>query len=286
MTNFSQKHFKHQKPNLNYQKANFLTSKKIKRLLMVIDIMAIIVFVGVLLGIKNPSVPREFLDSQLLDKGQNLPNSTSSAKSATDSSAKSTPRPSSSVQNNQGGVKKEEQSELSQSLANNFTVPDDFQPRREQIQLFGIKDIGNLKAYSGNEMFNIKQGTIKFSVKADWPIEGGDKDRTLVLASYNNSDNRGAFIIAGSGRLLVFDTYDNNGHSGSDDPEPDADLGSDYQGKTFEVTLTWDFTGEKRVKKIFINGVLKVETNPERIATRKNNSIFIGPIEDLTLSKP
>lgn len=164
-----------------------------------------------------------------------------------------------------------------------FQIPDSFKVVRSDPKTFKPYDLQKMTELTTKTSFNLKKGSISFSIKADWPNDGQEKDRTLVLANFNGRDNKGAFIITGSGHMIVFDTYDSRANSVGD--EPDVELGSDYAGKVFNVKVSWDFSGSEKVKRIYIDGVLKVETKPERVASEDNSKIMIGgEVKDLAIS--
>ncbi len=141
--------------------------------------------------------------------------------------------------------------------------------------------IYSMTEYAGDQRFNLIQGKITFRVKADWYESEGD--RVLLLGNYNGTDKKNLFEVIGLRNLLIFETYDSEGGSNSVDA-PDADLGPDYYGKIFDITLTWDFSGEKKIKRIYVNRLLKLETEVEGEATDLNPKILVGKIENLAFS--
>lgn len=153
--------------------------------------------------------------------------------------------------------------------------------RAEPLWFGGPSKIRALTDYSQNkDKLSLSKGSIKFSVLANWPAGGGDM--ILFLGNFNGQDNKNVMAIIGSGRLMVFDTYDNLGSSGGD--TPDADLGFDYLGKNFNIRVSWNFEVEPKVKRIYVNDKLTAQTYPEPVPTESNPQILIGSVENLIIS--
>lgn len=147
-------------------------------------------------------------------------------------------------------------------------------PERFQIPSY-------MRRYEASFSASIKQGTVSFTVKADWTQDTGDK--ILLLANFNGQDQKNLFKVTGSRNWLAFDSYDQEGLEDQSDA-PNGDLGGDYFGQTYKVKLTWNYTVEPKVKRVYINGQLKREAYPENVPTAINPDIYLANIEDLLIS--
>lgn len=137
-----------------------------------------------------------------------------------------------------------------------------------------------LTKYTGENIMPINQGTIEFKVMADWQ-EG--EYQILFWGNFNGEDRKNLIEIAGSDNWIAFDIHNNAGvEDGSS--APNGDMGDDYFGKTFNIVVTWDFTGDTKIKRIYINGDLKREIYAQSIPTVTNSQVLIGKITDLRIS--
>ncbi|OGH19624.1 MAG: hypothetical protein A3D74_01725 [Candidatus Levybacteria bacterium RIFCSPHIGHO2_02_FULL_37_13] len=133
--------------------------------------------------------------------------------------------------------------------------------------------------YAGSNIMPINQGTIAFTVVVDWK----DEDQILFRGNFNGVDRKNLIEIVGSGKWLAFDIYNDMGEEDGSEG-PNGDMGDDHFGKTFNIVVTWDFTGDTKIKRIYINGELKREIFAETIPSLANSQILIGKINDLRIS--
>jgi len=135
--------------------------------------------------------------------------------------------------------------------------------------------------YKSKKTIDPMKGKISFKVKADWGERDGD--RVLFLGNFDGDDRKGLFEVIGVRNLLIFETYGADSLSNSFGA-PDADLGVDYFGKTFKVELTWDFGGERQVKRIFIDGEERLEMEVEGPYEKALPKMYVGKsVEDLEI---
>lgn len=144
------------------------------------------------------------------------------------------------------------------------------------LDYYGDK-LANLRPLAGAGGLNLSRGSIKFS----FTYGGGDDDRVLILANFNGQDRKNVLAIVFASCTVGFDTYDNLGQEGEDDPN--IELGDDCAGKNFDLEFKWDFGAQPAIKRIYVNGQLKRESFPKTVPTEVNPQILIGPIAGLEI---
>lgn len=136
-----------------------------------------------------------------------------------------------------------------------------------------------LTRHTGNNTMSISQGTIAFKVVVNWQ----DEDQILFWGNFNGEDRKNLIEIVGSGNWIAFNIHNDAGEEDGSD-SPNGNMGDDYFGKTFNILVTWDFTGDTKIKRVYINAELKREVYAETTPSVTNSQVLIGKITDLKIS--
>lgn len=126
-----------------------------------------------------------------------------------------------------------------------------------------------LAKYNGDYKINVKKGSLKMSVYADWV----DYEVILLWGNFDGRSKENLFEIAGRGPIMIFNTYSERGDSGKDSLE--AYFVPDYKGRTFEVEVRWDFSKIPGTKEIYVDGELKGNDETDEFPISTNTDIFI-----------
>lgn len=129
--------------------------------------------------------------------------------------------------------------------------------------------------------FNLARGTLKFSVIANWAYE---TDEVLLLLNFNGQDFRNLFRIVGSNNTIIFDTFDRDGESLTNDLNYYVGEEKDYKGTIYDIKFTWDFTVDPVIKRLYVNGNFVADSFPETVPTDANPFIYFGNITGLVVT--
>lgn len=134
------------------------------------------------------------------------------------------------------------------------------------------------RVLEGGQQLNLEQGSLKFRFTYD----GVEEEMDLFLGNYDGQGRSNVMVVTFAFCSIGFDTYDNSGQSTEGDFT--VSLGDDCAGKTFDLEFKWNFVSQPPVKRIYVNGELRLEDTVMTVPSVANPQILTRYIQDIVIS--